>query len=418
MINYSKLNRFIYTKFIYPTLFFALRLDVKTSWNLLSEIIEDKPKLEGHIKNKIIELTNSDCGSSLADVERKLFQMSVLTKFDYSKKSKEINYKGLIKRQTSGSSGTPNTFFYTKECISNQMAVRKYAYRKMGIDIGFKEARFWNSKNINIKSKIQNAILNRSVFTFLDNEMEQISKFKRMNADYIYGYSSLILNSIAVFKKHKILPPPVKAIICTAEAVTDFQIEQISQFYNAPVAVEYGCTEFDIVAYKFGSKPYKIINPNILIENLGNKSVITALDNTKLKLIRYDVGDEIAFELDKKYYIAGDNITELLGRTQNRIVKLDDGREFHASEFSKLMSTINNNIFPIHLFKVVLKNGGIIDFNIEPQDPSDSTDQNKALVVTYLKEGLPTGLTPVVKFQSIDLNSDGKHSYFSTEMQS
>lgn len=410
------LKRILYTKIVYPLIFLVLRLDVRSRWPAIADVIEDNSMSDEYIKGKLTALTKSDITTPLIEVERRLLDFPLLTKQDYAKRVVVSVKNSAIRRQTSGSSGVPNTFFYSKEAVSNQIAVRKYAYRKLGIDIGYSEARFWNIKKHNFKDTMKNLILNRRVFTFLENEKLELAKFNKMKPDYIYGYSSLILNSISVFKKYNVSPPKLKAVICTAEAVSDFQLEEISQFFNAPVAVEYGCTECDIIAYRFGLSPYKIINPNIIIESVENKVLITLLDNDIANLIRYDLGDELSFESDKKYYKAGDTIEQLLGRTQNRIIRLADGNEFHASEFSKLVAVISETIFPVHIFKVVLKNDGIIEFLIETRETCDSTEDNQILVVDYLRKSLPAGLFPLVKFEKIDLSKGGKHSYFSSEV--
>src|SRR5690606_39016606 len=107
-------------------------------------------------------------------------------------------------------------FWYTRQQIARQLAVRAYCLEVLGIGYGEREARWWGRRDFGIGSRLRNAILNRRVFNFLDGDLELLAKeLVSYRPSYIYGYSSMVLRAAQHFDQSKSKPPALKAIICT-----------------------------------------------------------------------------------------------------------------------------------------------------------------------------------------------------------
>lgn len=411
-----------YTLIVYPLLFLVLRLSIKTSKLKIATLLSDTDALKAYIyKNINKRLTHVDPPNSDEDIYRilaKFKALPLITKMDLALKteSKDLDKSHVISRETTGTTGTPLTFQYSRQAIAEQMAVRSNVYQKLGVELGSKEARFWGRKEGGFKHTLKNIVLNRKVFTFLGDEKTEINSILAFKPDYIYGYSSLVLNSIAVFKKYNISPPSVKAIICTAENITNFQIEQIADFYQATVAVEYGCTECDIIGYKLGTGDYDIVNPNLLLENSERGVVITDFGNDYTNITRYILGDEIEFVDNKALYIAGDKIKSVSGRTGNQIVELPSGETCHAVSFAHIVEDIHHEVFPILKFLVVQKTKGHFEFSIEPSNLAFDSTGKVDVIKRLLSRSFPNTVSFDIKIGKVVRHNENKFDYFVSEL--
>ena len=418
----STMKTKFYTHIVYPLLFTVLRLPMKRSNLKIATLLSDTNALTSYIYNNITNrLTSIDPLKSDEETSRILADFKKLpltTKMDLASKaeSNELNRSSVIRRETTGTTGTPLTFEYSRQSIAEQMSVRSYAYKKIGVALGSREARFWGRKEAGFKHTLKNFVLNRKVFTFLGDEKNEICGLLSYKPDYIYGYSSLILNSIAVFKKHNIAPPSVKAIICTAENITNFQIEQIADFYQTTVAVEYGCTECDIIGYKLGTGDYEIVNPNLLLENSDKGVVITDFGNDYTKITRYCLGDDIKFVDDKELYIAGDKVKAVSGRTGNQIVELPGGESCHAVSFAHIVEDIHHEIFPILKFLVVQKTKSEFEFNLEPSNAEFDSMGKVDAIKNLLNRSFPNTVSFKIRIGKVVRHNNNKFDYFVSEI--
>jgi len=247
-------------------------------------------------------------------------------------------------RETAGTTGSPMRFWYAKLQIARQLAVRSYCLKMLGINYGEREARFWGRRDNSKKSKIRNWLLNRKVFNFIDGDASQSAKMLiKYGPSYIYGYSSIVLEAARYFDNNQLSPPDLKAIICTAESLQPFQQDYIEQVFKCPVVMEYGCTEVDIIAFQCKLRHYHLVNPWLIVEVGECRTLVTDLNQDIMPIVRYEVGDDVAYETLNKACKAGPGqtiIKEITGRSLQQKVYMPDGSSVHAVIFAYIAEEV------------------------------------------------------------------------------
>ncbi len=347
------------------------------------------------------------------DISSYLNSHPLLTKQDFIRDN-ETRGTAFVTRKTSGSSGIPMVLTFSRQQIADQQAVRQYCYQQVGIRLGEREARFWGRKETQgLKQRIKNLILHRKLFCDMSWDEKALYRLVAYRPSYLYGYSSMLLATAKAYQKYGITPPPLKSVICTAESIAGFQITLLEQVFKAPVMVEYGCTEFDIIAMKLNGV-YTIVNPNLIIEKIDSQLVIT--DVCHQELSRYQLGDGAAFSEKKAYYTACDNFADVNGRSQERIVYLPEGKVCHAGIFSEAMKLIHETLLPIHQFRITQKS--VQQFNIEICTLDDVEPDSQRItekIMSILDEKLGYHADYNISYGPLKKLS-GKHDYFTSEM--
>lgn len=262
-------------------------------------------------------------------------------------------------RMTAGTSGIPLTIYLDREAMSTQLATRYHVYKWYGIDIGDREARFWGRPERGKIYKIKDRILNRSRFDFVSDSPEfiknELDRFIKYKPDYIYGYSSLIVNFAKIYKNSGYNNIQLKAIICTAERVSDFQLEYLKKTFKCDVVEEYGCSEMDIIAFQCKYNKLHILSNKayLQLDENTNDVIITDLSNKLMPLIKYRLGDITTISYEKcnckrNLPILG----KIQGRTINQIVKNGDVEICHAVKFAYLVESIVDKGFNMMQFKI------------------------------------------------------------------
>lgn len=126
--------------------------------------------------------------------------------------------------------------------------------------------------------------------------------FIRSRARAVIGFSPAVLSFVRVNKGKgsgdKNLK--LKAVICTAGPLTVPEKREISNFFHAPVVMEYGSVECSIMAYtKPKDEKYWVFWNTHLIQAVRNhggefRNIVTRLTDCYVPLIRYDVGDYLS----------------------------------------------------------------------------------------------------------------------------
>lgn len=354
-----------------------------------------------------------DCINNIEDIKL----CPVLNKYCLNALNTEDMITGMrngIKRMTAGTSGKPVTVFVSSEALSWQLSTRYHFYNWYGIKIGDREARFWGRPVEGHLYKINDYLLNRKRFTFTNNNKDLI--FKEYNylfsykPDYLYGYSSLILNAAEFIYNNKLKPLKLKAIICTAESITKFQKQYIEKIFSCPVVEEYGCSETDIIAFECPNRNLHIASFRTIFElTENNEVIITDLDNLLMPLIRYELGDSVIISNDK--CSCGRNlpvISKLLGRTINQLVKLEDGGSFHAVVFAYMLEDLVKKGFMLKQFKII-QCGRTITFVLDIDDDRDKFNRELRYIFNKL---FGDKLNINVEFKPIEIVLGEKYSYF------
>ncbi len=413
------ITNLIYRFIVYPFIFLFNGVDVYGKLRRIRKFeknnFEDIDKIQ---EQKLAGLFADKYGGSSLPQSVQLDKLPITTKNDLRLRGCGNSSENLgkhIVRMTAGTTGVPLTVLVNRDAWAWQLATRYFLFGWHGVKIGDREARFWGRPLNGYRNKFKNLLLNRKVFTFCAENNEQLlneySQLLSYRPDYIYGYSSLILQAAILCNTYKLEKPKIKAIFCTAELINSNQKSFIESVFNCKVFTEYGCTESDILAFECEYGNLHVIAYNIILEVDDNLGVIyTDLNNNIAHIIRYNIGDSALID-DKIICDCGRKlpvITALNGRNIDQVFSLDDGSTIHAVSFAYLLEDLVGNGYQILQFKIVYENKKLIFFiNL----CGDADDFNLELC-HGLDEILKGRVSYSVVYGAIQNVKNTKYSYF------
>lgn len=317
--------------------------------------------------------------------EENLRKLPIVTKDDLRKNpelfiSNEFKSNELISIHTSGTTGTPLTFYFKKEAVQKNYAFFARFLGWAGVKIGDKSATFAGRVFIP-KSQIDppfwrtNWIMNNTLFSSYHiserNIPLYIKKLEELNPVFIDSYPSAIYviarHVLENCIEHKINP---KAIITSSETLLEHQRDVIEKAFNCKVYDQYGSAEMVVFISQCEKGSYHI-NPEYgIVELINNKGeavktgepgelICTGFLNYAMPLIRYKIGDSAILShescsCNRNFPI----IKSILGRVDDLIIT-KDGRMvgrldpiFKGSSSIKETQIIQENIDTI-LLKIV-----------------------------------------------------------------
>ena len=329
----------IYAKLIYPAYHRAIG---SGATKLIRELADhdrlSQEQLLGLSKQKISNLVNharntvpyynallSDHGiAETAGVDDEEYRrIPVLTKDIIRNRlgelvSNQLEGNRLDPNSTSGSTGEP-LFFYTD--------LRSKSYRKavvarnrawVGIQNGDAVARLWGAdidarKARSIRGKIHGLVTREIFLSAYELDSSRLHSYaeaiRRHKARLLIGYPSVLSTFGEFCVDNAITFPSLRAIICSAEALTPFHRQSIEANFSAPLFNRYGCREVGDIAQEVPGSSGLVVNADrIHVEILNGEGqpcgagevgdiVITDLDNYGMPLIRYMTGDRGSWAL-------------------------------------------------------------------------------------------------------------------------
>ncbi len=247
---------------------------------------------------------------------RHLERMPVLDRIVIGKQGHQslmtVDKTGLVQVRTSGSTGTPGTFFRSRLEEADYSARWWRVYAAYGCSI-------WDSQiNVAILDKPDRAgpitllrrlgVLPRVEKVASDSPPAKVlEKVRSINAPILTGYAGAIeaLADHVLASGARIHPP--RAVFCTAMEVTDRCLELAEQAFQAPAVDVYVTNEFGVLAWSCPMRRdvLHVNDDGFVIEVLGKDGkpvppgtlgelVITSLGLTAMPLIRYNMGDMAA----------------------------------------------------------------------------------------------------------------------------
>lgn len=209
----------------------------------------------------------------------------------------------LHKVTTSGSYGTPFTFYLNDEKRRKVISEVYYFGQKSNFELGTKHAYFMSKT----KGKLPQLIQNQVMFTVgqLDDTWckNTIKELQKRKIKVLIGYPSAI-STLADYVVRKKINIPMDGIITTSEVLTEKMQNHIRTGFQCNPMSRYSTEEFGVLANQDDSGNFFWLNQcNFLIEILEFNSnrpvntgelgriVITDLYNRSMPLIRYDIGD-------------------------------------------------------------------------------------------------------------------------------
>lgn len=213
----------------------------------------------------------------------------------------------LVKVHTSGSYGTPLTFFLTPAKKKIQQAEVVFYGKKCGFDIGYRYGYF---RLADAKSAFKQWLQNESFFASkkLDNDFVETSirTLKGIQPDFLIGFPSAIafLADRCISLGYKPGDFSVKGVITQSENLTRHQREVIGRAFDCVVHNRYSTEELGVLGceYAFGNG-FELNCCDYIIEVLELESdrsvgvgelgriVVTDLHSNAMPLVRYETGD-------------------------------------------------------------------------------------------------------------------------------
>lgn len=250
---------------------------------------------------------------AIADVGE-LRRLPVLTREDIRQNQDALRGRpprlGTATRSTSGSSGAPLILQKSRwtSGAMNALMWRNYAW--FGIRMGDRSARIWGGHPTRVgglKTGLGDVLLNRirlRSFSLGAQELDDfVRRIQRFRPAYLYGYGQSLyrLAEHLLAAGSSLADVGLKAVISTAEMISDGQRAAMAAAFAAPIVNEYGCTEAGIIAMDCPNGSMHLMDDGLIVEvardgepvgpGQEGEILITELFGSTMPLIRYKVGD-------------------------------------------------------------------------------------------------------------------------------
>lgn len=316
-------------------------------------------------------------------------------------------------RHTAGTTGEATHIWLNKEELSRMLAVRDYCFSHYGLTLGDREARVWGRPAAGVRSRFKDALMNRRLFHPAGTRaVDQVTALLAYAPAYVYGYSSLILEAARIIQEHKLLVPKVRCVICTAETILPSQKQFISEQFQAPVAEEYGSTEFDVIAFECKEGHRHLVNP-WLVPDTSSSGFLSDVSRKTQHLVRYQTGDALVYE-DSTCPELGSPviIASIEGRSIDRFAYVSREEKFHAVEFSRAMDSYLQSANTALDFQVVQTGNNRFHLKVVSRGPVD-----ELALCSHIRERIAgsTGYTIELQVEAVPDKSHlsgAKRSYF------
>jgi phenylacetate-CoA ligase len=225
--------------------------------------------------------------------------------------SRTASRGSLIKDSTGGSTGSPLVFYYDRERRDSRAASRIRHNRWAGWDMGTKLARLWapdlNAPPPGPGGKFRRLVLKRAIMLDATGVTEEslrefVDKLNRYKPTVIQAYANMA-NLVATYvEKHGLEIASPRAMVTSAEVLTEEKRERIERVFGCPIFNRYGSREVALIASECAEHRGLHVNAESLcVEVIKDgrpaapgelgEVLITDLLNHSMPLIRYAIGD-------------------------------------------------------------------------------------------------------------------------------
>lgn len=354
-------------------------------------------------------------------------RLPVLTKHDiraHFESLKADSLRGsLLYKSTSGSTGEPFRFGYTRESNDRRAAVMWRSYGWAGSRPGRRTLYLWavpaGLKPLQaLKQRLYNRAYNRLMldsFAMREDTMaEYADAIDAWRPEIVVGYVGPLvrLSQWLIASGRRIHRPA--ALLGAAESLHDFQREIIEQAFGAPAFNTYGCREFMLIASECERREGLHVNADHLHVEIGTplptaadraagEIIVTDLSNYGMPFIRYTTGD---LATPAEAPCSCGRSLPLLAKVQGR--KLDairtlDGRYLPGEYFPFIF----NDVKWIKRFRIVQRRLEAIELQLVVDGQADAArlDAARALVARALGDGIAIDIRVV---DDIPVAANGK----------
>ena len=251
-----------------------------------------------------------------------------------------------VKKTTGGSTGSPFTYYTSKESQSYLWAGILLSWSAAGYEIGDKVAMVAGAslfRNKSFSQKIYYSLMNVVLMDANSLTKSTCKKYihdlKVKKVKFIYGYAS------AIFELSKVvieldLQLKIKSVITTSEVLTPVMRTTIEKAFKTEVFDQYGCNDAGLAAFEceeHNGLHLNTLRSHISIDEDGCV-YSTDLVNDVMPLLNYSTGDLIEYSEDKCACGRGFPLLKSIKGRSNDMIKTRDGDLLHSSYFNKLFS--------------------------------------------------------------------------------
>lgn len=303
-----------------------------------------------------------------------VFAFPVMQKTTIRKNYLDFFSEGLSRDQlkttaTSGSYGTPLTFYFTPEKMDRRLAEVIFFNKWAGFSIGDPHALV---TLYGTKSKFKQFLQNELIIdpTNLNQKWikDTLLLIKKRGVKFVIGYPS-VLAPLAQYSLASCFTPEsfnFKAIIATSESLFCDEKILIEEAFGCKVFSRYATLETGVVAHQCSEGLFHINNSSYLVEILGigkdepvktgqvGRVVITDTFSRAFPLIRYDTGDLALLGSECPCGVKTPVLERIEGRIVERIYDTR-GKTIHPFAIRVTVRKIDAKIDSIMQFQFVQK---------------------------------------------------------------
>jgi phenylacetate-CoA ligase len=251
-----------------------------------------------------------------------------------------------------------------------------------------------------------------------------VASLNRYKPEVIVGYTNPLYNFAKYTKSHENMIFKPKSVISAAEALHDFQREEISSAFGCGVFNTYGSREFMLIASECEKHKGLHVNmENLLVEVLKDDGtpamagevgnvVITDLHNYGMPFIRYKIGDLAV--LSSKSCSCGRGLPvlqDVVGRSLD-MIRVANGKSIPGEFFPHLMKDFHE----VKQFQVIQSTMNSLKIKIVKTE--NVSESRLSLMKNEIRAVVGKEISVNIDFvDEIPLTATGKHRVTISEME-
>ena len=430
-------NFYTYLKKLEDTQWYAREDLKKLQWQKLKKLLQHSYKHISYYQKQFKKL-----GIRPEDIDgpEDFREFPFLTKNNIRSNLSDLkaeNIKHFVTDCTSGSTGTPLTFFKERSTSGHFLAAKYRGHRWHNFNIGDREVKFWGlpiDQRPKWREHIKDFVLNRTLFVVFDISretlLEHFKACQRIRPKYMYGYSSALYRFARYLKEEGIDAAQLnlKGVISTSEVLYDFERELIEHVFRCPMINEYGACEAGVMAFECPEGKMHITVENVYLEILKEDGqpampgelgeiVVTELNNFAMPFIRYKIGDlATCVDEEEKCKCARGLplIGEIVGRALDTAIT-PTGKLLHAHVFNYIIRSAISHGADIKEFKIIQKDKHKLLIKVVASKKLREEYRNyiTGQIKNLMGENIKIDFEEV---ESIPLEKHGKFRFFSSEI--
>ncbi|MFX0200708.1 MAG: phenylacetate--CoA ligase family protein, partial [Candidatus Hodarchaeota archaeon] len=303
---------------------------------------------------------------------------------------------------TNGSTGEPIEFYNDVHTKSYAIAALNRSWGWAGYKVGDRVATFWGNPHYiaesrTLKKRVRNLIFRHTLFsacglTDYQKTERYVYRLRRLRPEILFGYTQTLYFLARYMKEHQINDVRPKAIITTAETLSDTQRRLLEEQFLCKVFDQYGCGEVESIAYECEAhQGYHIIDEHVVLEFLTEEGspakpgesgsiVVTDLDNYVMPFIRYKNGDIGVPSADTCPCGRGLSKIEKVQGRDSDIIFTPDGRVLSLPSFYG--TSVLNHIKGLEQYQVVQKSLNQLTIRIVTDESFTQKDLDHLYMIT------------------------------------